>query len=470
MSDAPAPHVPTKLAPPKIAIVGRPNVGKSTLFNRLAGKKLALVHDRPGVTRDRKEASARVGGLDLALIDTAGFEDAKGDTLEAKMRASTEAALEEADLAVFVLDARAGVTPMDETFAELVRRTGLPVVIVANKCEGESWRAGLGEAFALGFGEPVALSAEHGDGISDLLAAIRDVTERLTPKGLDEDDAGLDPDDPKAPLRLAVVGRPNAGKSTLVNAILGEDRLIVGPEPGVTRDAVAVRLNWDGHPVRIHDTAGLRKKARIADPVEKLSVGDTLRAIRFAEVVILVLDPTIPFERQDLQIADLAVREGRALLFAVTKWDLVEEPQATLKMLREEAARLLPQVPGAPLLPVSGLSGRGIDALLPAALTLRKDWSAKVKTRDLNEWLSEAVARHPPPSVAGRRIKPRYIAQTKNRPPTFVLMCSRADALPESYKRYLINGIRQAFELPAVPIRIHVRSGKNPYAAETKSR
>ncbi len=442
----------------KVAVVGRPNVGKSTLFNRLAGRKIALVHDRPGVTRDRREAFARFGGLDLTLIDTAGFENVSDDSLEARMRAQTEEAVRDADVSVFVIDARAGVTGLDRSFAELVRKMNRPVILVANKCEGAAGDAGVAEAYGLGLGDPIPVSAEHGEGMSDLYAALAPLAERATQADPQEDG--------EPPIRLAVVGRPNAGKSTLVNALLGQERLITGPEPGVTRDAVAVRWTWNGRDVRICDTAGLRKRAKVDDAVEKLSTQDTVRAIQFAEVVVLVLDATNAFEKQDLQIADLALREGRALVLAVTKWDLVEDKQAALKELRLRAGELLSQAPNAPIVALSGRTGRGVDALMPAVERLRRDWSAKVKTRDLNDWLQEAVSRHPPPAVGGRRIKPRYITQIKARPPTFVLMCSRADQLPEAYKRYLINGIREAFELPGVPLRLHVRAGKNPFAKD----
>ncbi len=453
--------------PLRLAIVGRPNVGKSTLFNRIAGRKLAIVHDRPGVTRDRREATARFGDVDLVLIDTAGFEDASGDTLETRMREQTDAAIAAADVCVFVIDARAGVTPMDETFAGLVRRSGRPVILVANKCESRAGDVGISEAFGLGLGEPIPMSAEHGEGVSDLYSALKSVSDELglgAAADVDGDEVEGAADIDAAPVRLAVLGRPNAGKSTLVNALLDDDRMITGPEPGVTRDSVAARFEFDGREVRIHDTAGLRKRAKVSDSLERLTTSDTIRAAKFAEVVLLVMDADNAFEKQDLQIADLIEREGRGLIFLITKWDLVEEPQALIRHLRERADRLLPQVKGAPVLTVSGFTGRGVDKIMPAVLKLRRDWSAKVKTRDLNDWLAEAVSRHPPPAVHGRRIRPRYISQIKSRPPTFVLMCSRADQLPEAYKRYLMNGIREAFELSGTPIRLIVRAGRNPYA------
>lgn len=439
----------------KLAIVGRPNVGKSTLFNRLAGKKLAIVDDQPGVTRDRRFATGRLGDLDLDLIDTAGFEDVTDESLEARMRAQTELAVDEADVALFVIDAREGVTPGDQIFAEVLRRKNKPVVLAANKSESKASEAGVLEAFGLGFGEPIPISAEHGEGMADLFAA---VAEHAADEDEDEEDSA------GKPINIAIVGRPNAGKSTLVNAIIGEDRLLTGPEAGITRDAIPVDWDWGGRSVRLVDTAGLRKKARVQERLEKLSTGDSIRAITFAEVVILVMDATHPFEIQDLQIADLVEREGRALVFVLAKWDLIEDGQAKLAEFNEEVGRLLPQVRGAPMVALSAETGRNLDRLLPAVLKAHGDWTTKVKTRDLNDWLRMAVERHPPPAVNGRRVKPKYVAQTKARPPTFVLFASRADQLPDHYRRYLINSIRESFDLPGVPIRLSVRSNKNPYA------
>jgi GTP-binding protein len=441
----------------KIAIVGRPNVGKSTLFNRLAGRRLALVDDRPGVTRDRRFGTGRLGDIDLELIDTAGFEDVTDESLEARMRRQTEVALDEAEVALFVIDAREGVTPVDQTFADLLRRRGKPVVLVANKAEGRAGDAGALEGYSLGFGEAVAISAEHGEGFSDLFDAIdaaRPVTDET------EEEAGA------SPLKIAIVGRPNAGKSTLVNRLIGEDRMLTGPEAGITRDAVSVDWDWDGRPIRLVDTAGLRRKARVNEALEKLSTQDAIRAITFAEVVILVMDATHPFETQDLQIADLVEREGRALVFALAKWDLIEDPGERLKACNETAERMLPQLRGTPLVALSAETGRGLERLMPAVARAHSDWSTKVKTSDLNTWLKLAVERHPPPAVNGRRIRPKYIAQTKARPPTFVLFASRASAMPDSYKRYLVNSIRQSFDLPGTPIRLTVKSGANPYAEE----
>ncbi len=439
----------------KLAIVGRPNVGKSTLFNRLAGRKLAIVDDTPGVTRDRKFATGRLGDLDLELIDTAGFEDVTDESLEARMRAQTERAVADCDVALFVIDAREGVTPADEVFGEVLRRSGKPVVLIANKAEGRAGEAGALEAFNLGFGDPVALSAEHGEGMADLFKAVVAVAA--------DDEAEPDEEGDK-PVRIAIVGRPNAGKSTLVNRLIGEERLLVGPEAGITRDAIPVDWTWDGRRIRLVDTAGLRRKAKVNAKLEKLSTQDSIRAITFAEVVILVMDATHPFETQDLQIADLVEREGRGLVFVLAKWDLVEDPQERLRDFIEHAERMLPQVRGTPVIALSAETGRGVDKLMPALLKVHDDWSTKVKTRDLNDWLAMAVQRHPPPAVNGKRIRPKYMAQTKARPPTFVLFASRADQMPEQYRRYLVNSLRESFDLPGVPIRITVKSGKNPYA------
>ena len=442
--------------PLKVAIVGRPNVGKSTLFNRLAGRALAIVDDRPGVTRDRRYGAGRLGDLDLELIDTAGFEDVTDESLTARMQTQTEKAIEEAELCLFMLDAREGVTQLDHIFAEALRRGGKPVIVLANKAEGKAGKAGALEAYSLGFGEPLEISASHGEGMSELYAAVL----QAAPDSDDDDEAtGAD-----KPIRIAVIGRPNAGKSTLVNRLIGEDRLLTGPEAGITRDAISVDWEWDGQRVRLVDTAGMRRKAKVQEKLERLSVQDSLKAITFAEVVLLIMDAEHPFETQDLQIADLVEREGRALVFVLAKWDLIADPQARLKALQEDVDRALPQLRGSPMVALSAETGRGLDRLMPAVLKVHKDWSAKVKTRDLNDWLRIAVQRHPPPAVQGRRVNPKYMAQTKARPPTFVLFCTRADQLPDSYRRYLVNAIRQSFDLPGVPIRLTVKSGsKNPY-------
>ncbi|MBX9745918.1 MAG: ribosome biogenesis GTPase Der [Hyphomonadaceae bacterium] len=438
----------------KLAIVGRPNVGKSTLFNRLHGKKLAIVDDTPGVTRDRREAPGKLGDLSFTLIDTAGFEDVTDASLESRMRAQTEAAIATADVILFLIDARVGVTPLDRSFAALLRKADKPVVLAANKAEGRAGDVGVSEAYELGLGEPIALSAEHGEGMSELYAAI------AQHEGL----AGPEDADAARPIQLAIVGRPNAGKSTLVNALIGEDRLLVGPEAGITRDSIAIDWAWQGKPYKLIDTAGMRKKAKVQAKLERMSVADTLHAIRFADVCVLVMDAADAFEKQDVMIADLVEREGRALVYVLAKWDKIEDPRAHLEELKLVAKERVPQARGAPIATVAALAGVGLDRMMKAVDKAHGDWTARVKTKDLNEWLHAAIARHPPPAVRGKRIKPRYITQIKARPPTFVLLCSRAEDMPESYKRYLVNGIREAFELTATPIRLIVKAGKNPYA------
>ncbi|MGZ3297591.1 MAG: ribosome biogenesis GTPase Der [Asticcacaulis sp.] len=449
--------------PLKIAIVGRPNVGKSTLFNRLAGKKLAIVDDQPGVTRDRRYATGRLGDIDLELIDTAGFEDLSDQSLEARMRQQTEKAIDECDVAFFIIDAREGVTSLDRIFAEILRKRDKPVVMIANKAEGHQASATAEEARVLGFGEPLHLSAEHGEGISDLYEATEKYRQLMEGDFIEDD--GDDEDDDTKPVRIAIIGRPNAGKSTLINRLLGEDRLLTGPEAGITRDSISVDWQYEGRTIRLVDTAGLRRKARVQEKLEKLSTADTIRAITFAEIVVLVMDPDNAFETQDLQIADLVEREGRGLIYVISKWDTVEAPQTRLAELIEVSERMLPQLRGTPLVTLSGATGRGVERLMPAVLKTYRNWSAKVKTRDLNDWLALAVQRHPPPAVDGKRIKPKYMAQTKGRPPTFVLFASRAYAMPDHYRRYLINSLRESFELPGVPIRLSVKAnaGTNPY-------
>jgi GTP-binding protein len=467
-----------------LAIVGRPNVGKSTLFNRLVGKRLALVDDQPGVTRDLREGAARLGDLRFTVIDTAGLEDATDDSLEGRMRRLTERAVEMADVCLFVIDARTGVTPVDEIFAEILRKRSDHVILAANKAEGSAADAGVIEAWGLGLGEPIRLSAEHGEGLNDLYAQLQPLADAYEERAeaeapvtdIEVNEEGETPAQHDhtptraRPLQVAVVGRPNAGKSTLINTILGEERLLTGPEAGITRDAISLALDWDGLPVRIFDTAGMRKKARVQDKLEKLSVSDGLRAVKFAEVVVVLLDAAIPFEQQDLRIADLAEREGRAVVLAVNKWDVEPEKQQKLRELREAFERLLPQLRGAPLVTVSAKTGKGLDRLRAAVEKAHEVWNRRITTAHLNRWLVGMLEQHPPPAPGGRRIKLRYMTQAKTRPPGFVVMCSHPDKLPESYTRYLVNGLREDFDMPGTPVRLYMRSqsDKNPYKAKKK--
>jgi GTP-binding protein len=452
-----------------IAIVGRPNVGKSTLFNRLVGKRLALVDDLPGVTRDRREGRARLGDLTFGVIDTAGLEQAAPESLTGRMQEQTEAAIAAADAVLFLIDARAGSMPADRAFANLVRKAGKPTILVANKSEGRAAEAGLLEAYELGLGEPVAISAEHGEGLADLYAALRAALPDATATAADlpardgASDAAV-AEAEQRPVRIAVIGRPNSGKSTLVNRLLGEERLLTGPEAGITRDAIAVDLTWQDRRFRVHDTAGLRRRARIEEKLEKLSVADALNAVRFAEVVVLLMDAEKPFEEQDLRIADLVEREGRALVIGMNKWDLIERRAGAIKQLREDTDHWLPQVKGVPVVAVSGLTGEGIDRLMQAVVDVHEVWNRRVGTSPLNRWLAEIVASHPPPAVSGRRVRLDYITQPKSRPPSFVLFTSRADAVPDAYRRYLVNSLRETFDLPGTPIRLTLREKKNPYA------
>jgi GTP-binding protein len=445
-----------------IAIVGRPNVGKSTLFNRLAGKRLALVDDQPGLTRDRREAETTLGAYAVTLIDTAGLEP--GDQgLTPRMRQQTEAAIAQTDVVVFLIDVRAGVVSADEMLAELVRGSGKPVILAANKCEGRAAEGGLYEAYELGLGEPLAISAEHGTGVGELSEAIQQACKEAS-GGAVEAEAAQEEVEGVRPLRIAIVGRPNVGKSTLVNALLGEERMITGPEAGITRDSIASPLSFEGRPLLLFDTAGLRRKMRVEGRAEELSVGDALKAIRFAEVVVLLVDAEQPFEKQDLQIADLIAQEGRALVIAVNKWDLVRDREKRLKELRETCQRLLPQVKGVALVPVSALGGTGLDRLMQSVVEVDRLWNIRLPTHALNQWLHAAIEAHSPPAVSGRRVKLRYVTQANARPPTFVVFCSRPKALPESYVRYLVNALRESFDMPGVPIRLHLRKGGNPYA------
>ncbi|WP_296674775.1 ribosome biogenesis GTPase Der [Novosphingobium sp.] len=461
------------MALPQVIIIGRPNVGKSTLWNRLVGKKLALVDDQPGVTRDRRFGDAHLLGLDFTIVDTAGWEDEDAATLPGRMRKQTEAALEGADVALFVIDARAGLTPLDEEIGRYLRESTVPIIVVANKAEGKAGDSGLFEAFSLGLGDPVALSAEHGEGLADLFDALlphldegqRERDEEVLADDEEEDEEALN----NAPLKLAIVGRPNAGKSTLINAFLQEDRLLTGPEAGITRDSIAVDWEWtdpdsgQARPVRLIDTAGMRKKALVVDKLEKMAVADARHAVDFAEVVVLLLDATRGLEHQDLKIASLVLEEGRALIVAINKWDVAEDASGLFNGVRAALDEGLAQVKGLPVLAVSARTGKGLDTLLKAAFDVRAAWSKRVPTGLLNRWFDEALGKNPPPAPGGKRIKLRYITQAKIRPPGFVLFGTRLDDLPMSYQRYLVNGIRRDLGFDAVPVRLTLRSAKNPY-------
>jgi GTPase len=450
-----------------IAIIGRPNVGKSTLFNRLVGQKLALVDDQPGVTRDRREGEGRLGDLSFTIIDTAGLDDGARGSLTARMQEQTETAIKSADALMFVIDARAGLTPTDRAFADFARRADKPVLLLANKSEGRHGEAGAMEAYALGLGEPIQVSAEHGEGLGELYQALRALLP-ARPEEEDADDADEGEEGGKRPIRVAIVGRPNAGKSTLINHLLGEERLLTSPEAGTTRDSIAVDIDWKGASFRVFDTAGLRRRSRIEEKLEKLSVADALRAVRFAEVVVLLMDAQHRFEEQDLRIADLIEREGRALVIAVSKWDLVDGKPGQITALRADADHWLPQVVGVPIVAVSGFTGEGVDRLMQAIEKAYAVWNKRVPTSALNRWFEGAISANPPPAVSGRRLKLNYITQTKARPPSFVLFCSRADAVPQSYLRYLTNSIREAFGLPGTPVRITLREKQNPFAHKRK--
>ncbi len=470
-----------------VAIVGRPNVGKSTLFNRLAGKKLALVDDRPGVTRDRREAEGKIADLRFRLIDTAGFENVKDDSLAARMRAQTEIAIKEADIILFMVDARSGRVPLDENFAMILRKANKRVYLLANKAEAKLVQEEINEFYALGFGEPIAISAEHGLGISDIYSLINKEIERVKGdrKNGEQNEENKKPQieidvieevkseknirwNPNRYLNIAIIGRPNAGKSTLINRLVNEERLLTGPEAGITRDSILVPWKWKGRIINLVDTAGIRRRAKVQEKLEKLAVSDALRAIQYAEIVVLLLDATKPFEKQDLHLADLVEREGRALIIALNKWDLIKDKNATLAHLRERCERLLPQLRGVPLIILSGLKGKNINGLMQAIFNIERAWNIRISTASLNRWLEKIIAMHPPPAISGRRIKLRYITQIKSRPPTFILFCSRPDALPNAYRRYIINGLRQEYNIWGTPIRLWVRGGKNPYIEKGK--
>ncbi|MEP1209171.1 MAG: ribosome biogenesis GTPase Der [Rhizobiaceae bacterium] len=475
-----------------VAITGRPNVGKSTLFNRLVGKRLALVDDQPGVTRDRRQGAARLGDIKFNIIDTAGLEDADSASLEGRMRDQTEQAILEADVTLFLIDARAGVTPLDQSFATMLRRSGKPILLVANKVEGRKGDDGLYEAYSMGFGEPIPISAEHGEGMVDLRDALVEAVgediafgnaaaataeaegeDEFDPESWDDDEfaaaAAADDDDfepeydASKPLSICIVGRPNAGKSTLINQMVGSDRLLTGPEAGITRDSISVDWEWQGRAIKLFDTAGMRRRARVQEKLEKLSVADALRAVQYAETVVILFDATIPFEKQDLHIVDLVAREGRAPVLAFNKWDLIKDKQAVLKDLHEKTERLLPQLRGLRTVTLSGQTGKGLDRLMEAIVDTDRIWNKRISTSRLNRWLDEVQAYHPPPAVAGRRIRFKYITQAKTRPPTFVAQCTRPEGLPASYERYLLNELRATFELPGVPLRLHLRKPENPY-------
>ena len=442
---------------PVVVIAGRPNVGKSTLFNRLAGRRAALVADTPGVTRDRKDAEAMLRGRRVRLVDTAGLEEAPPDSLAGRMHASAAAGVREAALVVFVIDARAGVTPADAHFAAWLRRQGRPVLLVANKAEGRAGAAAALDAYSLGLGAPVAVSAEHGEGLSELMAEIAD---RMPP----EEEAAEDEEGEARPLKLAIVGRPNAGKSTLANRLLGAERMITGPEPGLTRDAVTLRFaDADGTPIELVDTAGLRRRARVEAPLEKMSVGAALNALRMAEVAVLAVDATEGLHEQDLQIARLIEREGRAAVLALTKWDAVADRAVTRQAISDRLETSLAQLKGVPVVTLSALTGEGVTRLLPTVRQAHQVWNTRVPTADLNRWFEQALSRHTPPLVDGRRLKLRYITQPKARPPTFVVFGTRAEQTPEDYRRYLANGLRTTFGLPGTPIRLEFRGTSNPF-------
>jgi GTP-binding protein len=445
-----------------VAIIGRPNVGKSTLFNRLVGSRLALVDDRPGVTRDRREGDAQLGDLAFKVIDTAGLEKAERDSLSARMQAHTAAAIAKADAVLFLIDARAGATGPDQTFADLVRKSGKRAILVANKSEGRAGEAGALDAYMLGLGDPVAISAEHGEGLAELYEALRAALPQAIVEQKDEPDRHAAPD--KAPIRIAIVGRPNTGKSTLINRLLGEERLLTGPEAGITRDAIAVELNWRGQQFRVHDTAGLRRRSRINEKLEKLSVADALNAIRFAEVAIVLVDALAPFEEQDIRIADLIEREGRAIVIAVNKWDLITVEPGAMGHLRNAVDRLLPQIKGVGITALSAKTGQGLDRLMQAVVEAHAVWNRRVPTAALNRFLAVSTSAHPPPALRGRRLRLDYMTQPKSRPPTFVLFGSRTSTLPDAYRRYLVNGLRERFDFPGTPIRLTLRTKFNPYA------
>ncbi len=458
----------------KVALIGRPNVGKSTLFNRLVGKRLALVDDQPGVTRDRREGTAKLYDISFTVIDTAGLEEAFDNSLEARMRAQTEQAVEDADLAFLIVDARAGVTPLDEHFSQWLRRASTPVFLLANKCEGKQGDSGLMDAYRLGLGDPVPLSAEHGLGMTDLYDLVDEQMKRWTEErasaGIDDGSEATDEDEEldNRPLQLAIVGRPNVGKSTLINRLIGEDRMLTGPEAGITRDSISVEWNFQDRPIKLFDTAGIRRRPRVQSKVEKLSVADSLRAIKFAQVVVLVLDAEAALEKQDLTIARMVEEEGRAMVIAVNKWDACRDRDAVIQGLRDRLERSLPQLTGVPVVTISALRGQNLDNLLKRVFDAYKVWNKRVSTSALNRWLEAVTSAHPPPAPGGRRIRLKYMTQAKTRPPTFMISCTKADDLPPSYGRYLENALRDDFDLYGTPIRLNFKKGDNPYAKDER--
>ncbi len=451
---------------PTVAIIGRPNVGKSTLFNRLVGKRLALVDDTPGVTRDRREGEGRLVDLKFRVIDTAGLEEGPAASLEDRMWRQTEMALDEADVGLMLIDARAGITASDEHFAEILRRRKTPVVVLANKCEGRQGESGFLEAYRLGLGDPIRLSAEHGEGIDELYDVLSPLLDEAAAGLLEAEDGELDGEEEGGPIHMAIVGRPNVGKSTLINRLLEDDRLITGPEAGLTRDSIAVEWQWRGELIRLIDTAGLRRKAKVRERLERMSTADTTRAIRYAQVVVLVIDGQAPLEKQDLTIASLVISEGRTLVIAVNKWDVIEDKKAVMRDLHDRLETSLPQVRGVPIVKLSALTGARLDTLMPTVFEAYGVWNTRIPTGQLNRWLADVTERHPPPAVNGKRIRLRYVTQAKTRPPTFIVFAGRPESLPDSYSRYLVNDLRQSFDLPGTPIRLIMRKGENPYAGK----
>jgi GTPase len=457
-----------------VAIIGRPNVGKSTLFNRLVGKRLALVDDTPGVTRDRREGDGRIADLEFRLIDTAGLEVGPEDSLQDRMWRQTESALLEADVALMMIDARTGLTTADEHFADILRRAETPVILIANKCEGRQGQSGMLESYSLGLGDPIALSAEHGEGIGDLYDVLHpfvleaeendEFAHLEVAHDLDLDEDGETGEEEGGPIQMAIVGRPNVGKSTLINRLLGEERLITGPEAGLTRDSISVQWEWGGQRIKLVDTAGLRKKARVQEKLERMSTADTTRSIRFAQIVVLVIDGQSPLEKQDLTIASMVIQEGRSLVIAINKWDVVEDRKETMQNLYDRLEKSLPQVRGVPVVSFSALTGSRMKTLMPAVLAAYDIWNRRISTGKLNRWLAGVTEAHPPPAAHGRRVRMRYATQAKTRPPTFIVFASVPEALPDSYTRYMVNDLRQTFDLPGTPIRMVFRKGDNPYA------